>query len=898
LTSRIENLLLIREGERDNVIYFLLFFLLVSAGMAVGRGTADALFLKRLGIEYLPVMYMVQSLLLAVVSITYAAYADRIPAEKFFRLLFVILGTTVLGCWLLISITASDLIYPVYYLVYEVASEVLLVHAALYMSQNMNTLQAKRLSPLFYAGAQAGSVLGGLLLVFGAPRLGAQNLLLAWCALLLTGLAVITLRHRRHGASQYFRAPQKRGASLQESLEQIQQGVRFTYKSSLLRAASFALFFMVIAFYVLCYSVNRVYNQTFETEAELTRFFGLLSAGTSGIALISQLFITNRVIGRFGIRSINLLFPITTIASLAALVSSFTLPAALIGSINKDALMPAFRTPVRNMFFNVLPDYIQGRARALSIALVLPLALMLCGGMLVFMQRMDYPLYFLLPGVLAALLYLLSCMQMNKAYVSTLLATLKERPFLPDRQMYTDLNGCSDKVFEEVMRGVSHPDPEVSLAFSRVLTGSFPERAARIILVRAADSDTAAADRYLSLLDTLDISPYRAELQDLARRGDDHLRASLLRLRLDKDDAGALAEALQQFDNDNPRLRATAIHASLLESATSNLRDRGGAAWEILLLQDTDSQLAALDLIPDLQRLDTAGRQPLEAAYIANFSKLLESETLSIRLRTLHGMRAWHAELPEVLRQKLAMALQDRNAGLREAAAACLHLTPPAERETLALLALGDGNKRVRKAAVTALRSAPQDYTELALHWITSNLGSLRAQQELLRSLLNTRLPKAVFEDIARNKSHAARKLQSALQVVDRDAARLTGTACVILRYTLQEQLEQTIDLALLAMEPLYEPGLIRIIRVGFTSGDARHIANACEALENLPGQETVAGLAEILQQTTGHATAGGTAIFSHLDEVLAWCKNHTNDWLSLCGSAAMQTPQTGSSRA
>ena len=246
MTSRIENLLLIREGERDNVVYFLLFFLLVSAGMAVGRGTADALFLKRLGIEYLPVMYMVQSLLLAAVSIAYVAYADRIPAEKFFRLLFVTLGTSVFGCWLLISITASDLIYPVYYILYEVASEVLLVHAALYMSQNMNTLQAKRLSPLFYGGAQAGSMLGGLLLVFGAPHLGAQNLLLAWCALLLTGLAVISIRHRRHGASLYFRAPQKRRESLHESLEQIRQGVRFTYRSSLLRAASFALFFMVI----------------------------------------------------------------------------------------------------------------------------------------------------------------------------------------------------------------------------------------------------------------------------------------------------------------------------------------------------------------------------------------------------------------------------------------------------------------------------------------------------------------------------------------------------------------------------------------------------------------------------------------------------------------------------
>jgi hypothetical protein len=894
LISRIENLFLIREGERDNVAYFLLFFLLVSAGMAVGRGTADALFLKRLGIEYLPVMYMVQSLLLAIVSITYAAYADRIPAEKFFRLLFMILGTTVLGCWLLISTTGSDLIYPVYYLVYEVASEVLLVHAALYMSQNMHTLQAKRLSPLFYAGAQAGTVLGGLLLVFGAPRLGTQNLLLAWCALLLAGLAVITLRHRRQGASKYFRMPQKRGASLQESLEQIHQGVRFTYKSSLLRAASFALFFMVIAFYVLCYSVNRVYSQTFETEAELTRFFGLLSAGTSGIALISQLFITNRVIGRFGIRKINLLFPITTIASLAALVSSFTLPAALIGSINKDALMPAFRTPVRNMFFNVLPDYMQGRARALSIALVLPLALMLCGGMLVFMQRMDYPLYFLLPGILAALLYLLSCMQMNKAYVSTLLATLKERLFLPATQMYTDLNGCSDEVFEEVMRGVSHPDPEVSLAFSRVLIGSFPERAAGIILARAASGDNATADRYLALLERLDITPYTAELQELARRGDNHLRASLLHLRLDKGDAAAIAEALQQFDNDNPRLRVTAIHAALLDSDASSQRDRGLAAWDALLRQDTDSQLAALDLIPDLQHLNTTERQALEAACTANFSKLLASDKPGIRLRTLHGMRAWHNELPESVRQKLAAALQNRQAGLREAAAACLHLIPAAERQTLALQALGDGNRRVRKAAVAALRSALPEYTELALHWINSSLGSLRAQQELLRSLLHTRLPRAVFEDIARNKSQAARKLQSALQVVDRDAALHAGTAYVILRYTLQEQLEQTIDLALLAMEPLYEPGLIRIIRAGFTSGDARHIANACEALENLPGQETVAVLAEILQQTTGHAIAGGTAIFSHLDEVLAWCKNNANDWLSLCGSRAMQTLQAG----
>ena len=104
----------------------------------------------------------------------------------------------------------------------------------------------------------------------------------------------------------------------------------------------------------------------------------------------------------------NLIFPWTTLATLAVLTTSFAFPAALLGSFNKDALMPAFRNPVRSMFFNVLPDYMQGRARAMSVALVLPLALMVCGLLLILLQRLENPVYFLVPGMLAAGLYLFS----------------------------------------------------------------------------------------------------------------------------------------------------------------------------------------------------------------------------------------------------------------------------------------------------------------------------------------------------------------------------------------------------------------------------------------------------------------------------------------------------------
>ena len=96
----------------------------------------------------------------------------------------------------------------------------------------------------------------------------------------------------------------------------------------------------------------------------------------------------------------NLLFPMTTFACFIGLLFSPTLPAAILGSLNKDAFMPAFRTPVTNLFFNALPNYMQGRARALSVALVLPLALVMAGILLLVAQQIDDTKSFLLLGLI------------------------------------------------------------------------------------------------------------------------------------------------------------------------------------------------------------------------------------------------------------------------------------------------------------------------------------------------------------------------------------------------------------------------------------------------------------------------------------------------------------------
>ena len=886
--TRLGKLFLVHEGETGNVLYFLFFFMIVSAGMAVGHGTADALFFKRFGIEYLPVMYIIQSLLLALVSTLYAAFADRVPAESFFKVLLGILAALVAASWLIISRAGPSLIYPAYYLVYEVASELLLVHSALYMNQNMNTLQAKRLSPLIYAGAQVGTIAGGMLLAVFAPVIGTQNLVMAWCLLLVTGIVAVGFRHRRHGASVHFRAHARPRNLLQDCVLDIKQGVRYTVDSELLRAASFSLFFMVIAFYILSYSVNRVYTRTFASEAELASFFGGLTAVTSVIALVSQLFITNRVIHRFGVRRVNLLFPLTTLASMCTLVFSFSLPAALLGSLNKDALMPAFRNPVVTMFFNVLPDYLQGRARAMSIAVVLPLALFLCGSLLWVMLKMDDTRFFLVPGALAAFCYFLFNRRMNRAYISTLLSTLRERLFLPSDRMYRELQGSSDEVLQEVLRGVRHDDGEVAGAFSRLLVDSFPEQAVAIVLGRVKEADNATTDRLLAMISSLDLSGHVQQLHALANRGDGHLKATVLHMLVESGDADSVTEALRHTGSDNPRLAAIAIHAALRDSGRPGITDR----WLKLLDCGAEGRLAALELMPDIGRITGPDRERIEAAYRRAIPELSRHHAVDIRIRALRELDRRAGGFSVDLDGELTESLAASNPELRVAAAACLHLLKNPRRDELLIEALGDGHHLVRDAALRSLDRSAADYRETVLHWLHDNYGSPRAQLALLDSLKHRELPDTLYENLALRKADEACKLHSAYTLLNRTSSRHPeSSALVLASHTLHERLEQTVQIALLALEPLHEPGIIATIRAGFSSGDARHAANACEALFNLDNQQVASRLRDILLQTLDHQHARNcAATFSTAEQVLEWCARQKDDWLQTCARAALQS--------
>ena len=151
---------LVKQEESRIFIYNLLLFVCIGFGLALGRGSADALLFKRYGIEYLPIVYIFSAIVLSISCIFYSSFVDRLSSERFFKYLLGILASSLLIIGVLMRLVAPDWIYPIYYIIYEVASELLLIHAGLYLNQNLDPIQAKRLVPLIFGGLQIGVILG------------------------------------------------------------------------------------------------------------------------------------------------------------------------------------------------------------------------------------------------------------------------------------------------------------------------------------------------------------------------------------------------------------------------------------------------------------------------------------------------------------------------------------------------------------------------------------------------------------------------------------------------------------------------------------------------------------------------------------------------------------------
>lgn len=878
--AQFTDIFLVRPNERKQLAYFFVLFILLGVGLALGRGSADAMFFKRYGIENLPMMYAVVSIGLAGASLVYAAYADRVPSEKFFYTLFAGLISLIFLSWYAITREITEYVYPIYFMVFEIGSELLPLHAMLYISQNFETLQSKRLTPIIFAGAQVGRIIGGLMLAAIAPVIGVQNVLLIWVGVAVVSMVMLWRHHQKNGISPYYRRIRRGGNLIKQSIEQVMQGIRFSRQSNLIRASFLSLFFLVLSFYILNYAVNRIYTEHFVTEASLSRFFGLLTAATSVLALVIQLFVTSRLIDRLGVKRVNLIYPVTSLVSYIGLLVSFVLPAAILASLNKDAIMPAVRNPVRSLFFNVLPDYMQGRARALSLALVMPAALALAGGILIYMQRMDHPPLFLSVGLIATVLYFVSNLRMNRAYVATLMATLRERVFIPGRDLGRAISGArGTRLYEELVQGVQHPNDNLSLAYARMLLEGYPDAAPPELVKRIQKSDNAMRDKLAKLLVDQNLPVLREYFGSIPEDADDHLRSTILTILFKARDPSVRRYVADCLNSPNARLRATGIYGVYCYKKQQHMERVRQTQTAMLKEDNVSSNLAALELLR---------RNPGKEFYI-DLMRLLDHRQERVQQAALAALQQYPADEYPGLAVTLSGLYKSFNHKVRAGCVSCYRLLNDADRRRLTLKALEDSHPLVRRSALQVLLAAGSDIKEAAIPWLLENVGTPRAEQALLESLLYEPLSRTLFEHIAMEKARYAQDLQHAALVLASDSAQQETTGSRLMSIVLAERVQQVINVCLVALRNSENTEEVAIIQAGLNSGDSRQVANAREALYHLRHNRIAVIIDDLLKSNreSDLQQHSERTSFKTKAEILNWCAGLPDPWISECAHYA-----------
>ncbi|MCW8834955.1 MAG: HEAT repeat domain-containing protein [Rhodospirillales bacterium] len=895
-SKRLGRYFLVFPGEGALVLYSASLYFLLGLGMALGRASSDTLFFKRFGVEFLPHMFFATGILLVLFGLFYAELADRVRSHRLFQgmlLLYVVfLGFT----WTFISTDSHPLWYVVYFLGYAVFSEFVVTHFNLYVSGFMDPLQSKRLFPLITAGSRMGGIIGGAMMAVMLSWLNTEDMALVWAASLSISIILLAAYHRGEQRPTKRKAKSTHSATASRGrFTAISEGLRYARRSAFVRVTGYAMFALIVIIAIQDYLVSTIITGHFTDEAQLAAFFGWFTAITNAVTLFLQLLVTNRMMRRFGLKFVSLIYPVTSLLTFAALAVSPSFLAALVGRFNYMGFLPAFRHPSANLYFHALPLQVQGRVRALMTGLVLPLGMGFAGLMLIAVDKEAVIQWLGWVGFAAAGAYLLFQVWKNRLYGTSLVQLIQGQVFVSKGGTIEDLRRLDRAVcarLEQLIREAK--DTDSLMTFVDLLWRGAPEDAGPILLDIAPTKEPAIRDRLLRILANLRSPGWEGFAHTCQNDGDPHLRGTALTLLAEHGDDRVWAVTEEWLRHDSPRFRATAAHIAM-GSGHPGTMEGGRETLERMLASNLSSDLMAALSVVRLMR---------DPSWYDRVAPLTTHENRRVHAAAVYCLGAIGEPGKGIMAGILQKAFDDPVWEVRKAAIASApgHL-PLDARLALLSRALRDESFQVKKAAAdtapllmpmtledyrTSLSGFADDFRILALLCDGLTAAKFDGADTLLRETVHNQL------DAAERK----RRIALAVKAMNPEEASIAVSQESFLSTVLHEEVHRHLGLALHALDVMGEHDVVRAGRAAWASREKSTRALALETM--LSGQQDplIRRLATVLQNEHDETWRSGEAVpVASWEETLIWCATHGSRWLKRCAQSLntrIETAPTG----
>ncbi|MCM2269606.1 MAG: MFS transporter, partial [Thermoanaerobaculia bacterium] len=668
------------------------------AANALARTASEALFLANAGAEGLPIYLIVVGFTAVPMAGWMSRLIDRMPKVKLFRASLLLAVGAAVGLRLLAGTGARPAWFAI--LIGVVLIEMLLnIQFWVLVSDYFTTLEQKRLVAILTVSLAAGGTLGGSFANLLADLFATADLLLVFPVFYVAVAALVTWLGRRE--RPFESSASEGGESLRESLGTLPKLLAEYPIITLMALVGFLDVFLGAVGSYLSYTV---YTQRYPDERELTEFLGTLRAVMCILQVVLVMFVTRPLIQKLGVGRMNVLYPLSSLASLLGLAVRPTLPVAVYANINFDTVSSSLNNPVENLTYNAVPPRFLGRVRSISEGMLQPAGLTVGGLLLMVMQKRWGFAEIAWFTVAVSGVHVALGWWRGRKYVDALASQLKSRS--------VDLGSADGRRTEipaeyadEVARLVESHETEAQ-AFGLELAAQLgADRflpVARPVLDRLEGRGREAGVTYLSAISG---KAAKREVAELLAGAPAQVQALILEATLRRRDeiAGARLEPL--FAADDPRVRGLARAASLrAEDGTGKpLLVRDPTLGDLGLGAVARGARAAQDrrLLPALVEAMVRGEPGTRATAIEGLAALAP---LGGRYSAVVGL----AE----------MEVESDDERVREAAYALLGLE---DRTRLALVSRGleDSHARVRRRVAEVLGRAGDaaiPYLAQALH--------------------------------------------------------------------------------------------------------------------------------------------------------------------------------------
>lgn len=422
----------IRPGEERNVFLMLAQYFFMGAAMLFVQSASLALFFTAWDSTAMPYIYLGIAIIVSSITAVFLKISERTSLARFLILsvLFVLAGSIALRIGL--AFTTSKWLL----LALPIWSQTLVnitVTAFWTLAGNIfDVRQGKRIFGLMNAGSWLAYVIMGPLTTPLVNALGTENLYLIIAACLLVAFFLQQAVIRSNPGTQA--APEIiEGQSQQTSILQ------------LFRIRYILLIFTLITLWRISYFIldNIFYDRAalqYPSASEMAGFIGGFFGLVGLLGFITDMFLTGRIISRFGLRAGLLATPTLTLLCMAALAVTGTINPEMIsilfwlavaGKFTNEGLGFSLDQTADNLLYQPIHERIRARAQTVTEGIIQPLAIGLAGGLLLLFNTtlkfnaVELTYIYLI----SAVIWIVNCVALIRAYPAALTDALHKRRF-------------------------------------------------------------------------------------------------------------------------------------------------------------------------------------------------------------------------------------------------------------------------------------------------------------------------------------------------------------------------------------------------------------------------------------------------------------------------------------